>query len=104
MMPAMLAAPLAQPWMNASDPPEARAAKLVAATTLAEKIALFHGSWKGHGQRGANTRLGIPAIKMNDGPQGFATMHPALRLHGLRHRHRATFDRRRRWRGAPNGR
>ena len=78
MLLAMLAAPLAQPWMNASDPPEARAAKLVAAMTLAEKIALFHGSCKGYvGNVCANTRLGIPAIKMNDGPQGFRdNAHP----------------------------
>lgn len=40
--------------------------------TATEKISLFHGSCRGYtGNVCANTRLGIPALKMNDGPQGF---------------------------------
>eukprot|EP01062_Namystynia_karyoxenos_P036582 TRINITY_DN2664_c0_g1_i1.p1 TRINITY_DN2664_c0_g1~~TRINITY_DN2664_c0_g1_i1.p1 ORF type:complete len:799 (+),score=300.59 TRINITY_DN2664_c0_g1_i1:102-2399(+) len=59
-------------WMNRADPPEVRAAKLVAEMTTDEKIALFHGSCSGYvGNVCANDRLKIPAIKMNDGPQGF---------------------------------
>ena len=36
------------------------------------ELNLFHGSCGGYtGNICANTRLGIPALKMNDGPQGF---------------------------------
>ena len=68
----------ARPWMDPSDPPEARAQKLVKEMTNAEKIHLFHGSCKGYvGNVCGNTRLGIPAITMNDGPQGFRdNAHP----------------------------
>jgi beta-glucosidase len=60
------------PWMNRADPPSARAKALLGHMTLDEKLALFHGSCTGYvGNVCENTRLGIPAIKMNDGPQGF---------------------------------
>eukprot|EP00730_Choanoeca_flexa_P009428 TRINITY_DN12646_c4_g1_i1.p1 TRINITY_DN12646_c4_g1~~TRINITY_DN12646_c4_g1_i1.p1 ORF type:complete len:687 (+),score=167.95 TRINITY_DN12646_c4_g1_i1:2334-4394(+) len=52
--------------------PVARAQQLVANMTLDEKILMLHGSpgpYTGHVP--ANTRLGIPALNMNDGPQGF---------------------------------
>jgi beta-glucosidase len=71
----------ARPWMNASEPPLTRARKLVAAMTLAEQLALLHGScheWprpKGvlgyTGRVCGNRRLGIPELRMNDGPVGF---------------------------------
>ena len=75
----LVATAVASPaWMDRSDPPDVRAAKLVAAMTLAEKVQLFHGSCSGYvGNVCANDRLGIPAIKMNDGPQGFRdNAHP----------------------------
>jgi beta-glucosidase len=59
-------------WMNSSECPMTRARKLVEHMTLDEKLELFHGSCSGYtGNVCANNRLGIPAIKMNDGPQGF---------------------------------
>jgi len=73
---ASLSAPLAYSAKGAD--PFARAEALVAKMTLDEKLALFHGSCKGYvGNVCANDRLGIPAIKMNDGPQGFRdNAHP----------------------------
>jgi beta-glucosidase len=60
------------PWMDARAPPKLRAAQLVAAMTTDEKLDMLHGSCGGYtGNVCANTRLGIPALKMNDGPQGF---------------------------------
>ena len=59
-------------WMDTSDSPQVRAHKLVQEMTTDEKIELFHGSCGGYtGNVCANARLGIPQIKMNDGPQGF---------------------------------
>uniref|UniRef100_A0A7S1CC37 Probable beta-glucosidase G n=1 Tax=Bicosoecida sp. CB-2014 TaxID=1486930 RepID=A0A7S1CC37_9STRA len=59
-------------WMDTSDPPAARAQKLLAAMNLTEKVHMLHGSGSGYvGNVEANTRLGIPALKLNDGPQGF---------------------------------
>ena len=68
----------ARPWMDTADPPAQRAKTLIAHMTLDEKLSLFHGSCEGYvGNVCANTRLGIPAIKMNDGPQGFRdNKHP----------------------------
>jgi beta-glucosidase len=77
------AAPVTQrPWMvDVSEPPRARAEKLVAAMTLPEQLALLHGScheWPrppgvlGYtGRICANKRLGIPEMRLNDGPVGF---------------------------------
>jgi len=63
-------------WMDPSDPPAQRAAKLLTEMTFAEKTHLFHGSCSGYvGNVCGNDRLGIPAIKMNDGPQGFREAH-----------------------------
>ena len=60
------------PWMDMADPPRVRASKLVAQMTTDEKLNLHHGSCGGYtGNVCANPRLGIPALKMNDGPQGF---------------------------------
>ena len=71
----------------AADPPAARAAKLLQQMQLPEKIQLLHGNNSasanfsdglsksfGSGYVGfvpGNARLGIPPIKMNDGPMGF---------------------------------
>jgi beta-glucosidase len=64
------------PWMNLKATPEERAKLLVANMTQDEKLNLFHGSCGGYvGNVCANPRLGIPALKMNDGPQGFRGEH-----------------------------
>eukprot|EP01052_Picozoa_sp_SAG31_P058799 SAG31_NODE_18170_length_644_cov_2.102752_1_plen_133_part_10 len=70
-----------RPWMHATESPRARAEKLVAAMTLDEQLGLLHGScheWprpKGvlgyTGRICALERLGIPELRMNDGPVGF---------------------------------
>ena len=63
-------------WMDPSDPPAQRAAKLLTVMTFAEKTHFLHGSCSGYvGNVCGNDRLGIPAIKMNDGPQGFREAH-----------------------------
>jgi hypothetical protein len=75
------------PWMNKADPPTKRAAALLSQMTLDEKIVMLHGPMDPMpccecdeklgplcnytGNVYPNTRLGIPQIKMNDGPQGF---------------------------------
>jgi len=78
--------------MNTTDPPATRAAKLLEAMTLEEKFALLHGSRISRarecgecpygsqvhkqykncftGNVCGTERLGIPTIRMNDGPQG----------------------------------
>lgn len=61
----------ATPWMNTDLTPEERAVKLVAAMTFEEKMIMLHGSPGGYvGFIPENTRLGIPAVTMQDGPQG----------------------------------
>ena len=72
----------ARPWMNKSLPPERRAALLIQAMTLDEKLTLVHGAapcgdvWTDPcanpvkeyvGYFPPNPRLGIPAITMSDG-------------------------------------
>jgi len=52
--------------------PSDRAKKMLAQMSIDDKIALVHGGNGAYvGNVPANTRLGIPALKMNDGPQGF---------------------------------
>jgi beta-glucosidase len=72
------------PWSNVNDTPDVRAKALVDAMTLDEKLAMLHGPADGPccscktnascayvGNIAANTRLQIPPVNMNDGPQGF---------------------------------
>jgi len=60
------------PWQNAALPPEQRADLLVSNMTLTEKIHMLHGSGVGYvGNVKGIQRLGVPALRLNDGPQGF---------------------------------
>ncbi len=62
-----------RPWMNAAQTPDQRADELIAQMTLAEKIAMLHGAGGSYvGNIPANTRLGIPAVNLEDGPAGVA--------------------------------
>ncbi len=60
------------PWMDASQPPSQRADELLAAMTQAEKLTMMHGGAScGYvGCVDGNTRLGIPALHLQDGPVG----------------------------------
>lgn len=65
----------ARPWMDKSASPQQRAARLVRAMTLDEKIAMMHGvrpiPVNGYtGYVPPNTRLGIPALTEADGRAG----------------------------------
>ena len=52
--------------------PRERAQELVAKMTLDEKVSMLHGTNGPYvGNVGAIDHLGIPALKYNDGPQGF---------------------------------
>jgi beta-glucosidase len=61
-----------KPWMNKNLTPEERAKALLQKMLLSEKIDMLHGiDGRYVGNVRENKRLGIPAINMNDGPQGF---------------------------------
>ena len=77
------------PWSDVSKTPDERAHTLVSAMTIDEKLAMLHGPPTGPccqcttnatcayiGNVVPNTRLGIPSINMNDGPQGFRVDRP----------------------------
>jgi len=78
------------PWSNVNDDPDTRAKMLVGNMTLEEKLVMLHGPMSGPccscntsatcayvGNVLANTRLDIPPLTMNDGPQGFRdNVHP----------------------------
>ena len=68
-----LAAPAGRAWMRASDSPAQRAAALVAQMTLAQKVTLMHGGSGGEytGCTDPIPALGVPALTLNDGRQGF---------------------------------
>ncbi len=60
-----------RPWMNTALTPDQRADQLIAQMTLDEKIAQVHGVAGPYiGYIPANTRLGIPAVNLEDGPAG----------------------------------
>ena len=60
-------------WMRLRDGPDDRARALLAEMNLTEKISMLHGyrSPEYTGLTVGNSRLGIPALNMNDGRQGF---------------------------------
>ncbi|HEY3482805.1 MAG TPA: hypothetical protein VGL02_28305, partial [Streptomyces sp.] len=62
----------AQPWMNTAQTPEQRADALLASMTQAEKLTMLHGGAScGYvGCVDGNSRLGIPALHLQDGPVG----------------------------------
>ena len=62
-----------RPWMKAGDDPSDRARMLLKQMTTEEKIAMVHGHPGSYvGNVDANTRLGIPQLTLEDGPQGVA--------------------------------
>ena len=61
-------APADAPYKNAKLPVENRVADLLSRMTLEEKVTMLSGS--GWMESAPNARLGIPAIKMADGPMG----------------------------------
>jgi beta-glucosidase len=63
----------AQPWMDTSLPPAARAERLVSAMTLAQELAMVHGTSGSYvGDVAAVTAEAIPALDLEDGPTGVA--------------------------------
>ena len=69
----VLLAACAAPAARAQQSPAARAAALLARMSAADKVALLHGvPTAGYtGATAANAALGIPALALNDGRQGF---------------------------------
>eukprot|EP00039_Didymoeca_costata_P023669 m.7851 g.7851 ORF g.7851 m.7851 type:complete len:794 (-) comp3793_c0_seq1:82-2463(-) len=62
------------PWMIKTDPPRVRALALLNAMNMSEKLHMLHGnnSMKPYvGAVAGSARLKIPALTLNDGPQGF---------------------------------
>jgi beta-glucosidase len=69
---ASTAAADAQPWRDARQPPDRRAAELIAAMTLDEKISQLHLQPDAEHQRyvPAIPRLGVPGFRIANGPAG----------------------------------
>ena len=65
---AQIAVPANAPYKDASQPVEKRVADLLSRMTLEEKATMLSGS--GWMESAPIPRLGIPAIKMADGPMG----------------------------------
>ena len=64
---------LPAPWRDASLPPAERAAKLLEAMNATEKLVLLQGaSGPGIGNTAPIARLGVPALRLEDGPNGVA--------------------------------
>jgi len=64
-------------WLDSSLDPDKRADLCLAEMTYNEKVRMLHGdcmSCPYVGHIPANDRLGIPALNLHDGPQGFRTM------------------------------
>ena len=63
--------PAQQPWTNTTLSASQRATLLVGAMSFNEKVAMVNGAGGSYvGNIPANTRLGIPALNLNDGPAG----------------------------------
>lgn len=65
-------------WMDTADPPAVRAAKLLQHMNFTEKTMMLHARDSEDDQMGfyiglveTSTRLGMPWLRLNDGPQGF---------------------------------
>ena len=72
-VPSALTTTSARPWMDTAAPPEARAAALLAAMNTTERLVLLQGTpGAGIGNTAAIHRLGVPALHLEDGPNGVA--------------------------------
>ncbi|MGI8417369.1 MAG: glycoside hydrolase family 3 C-terminal domain-containing protein [Nakamurella sp.] len=81
-----VAADSSQPWMNSQHSPASRAAELLAAMTLADKVNMLHGVDSSLspvptvGYLPPIPRLHVPAITMTDGPAGVRNGRKATEL------------------------
>jgi len=69
--------------------PSARISRLLADMTLEEKIGMLHGTTDPDGASGAGylagvPRLGVPPLRLADGPAGIRTRQPATAAAGSR--------------------
>lgn len=63
-----------RPWMDSNLSPSERTELLLAQMTTEEKITMLHGDSSNPNYVGfvkGNDRLGIPELRLNDGPQGY---------------------------------
>lgn len=81
-----------KPWMNIDSSPSDRAKAILSEMKVDEKIVMLCGAYSSYvGYVKGNERLGIPALKLNDGPQGFrddshpgtTTQWPSLMTSGM---------------------